>query len=137
MRLQRRHTLGTLSSSCLACLLLLRPHVCHQQSQCVLTTSALCLRQWGSRAGRITSEFHLCCKNSDEPMQRRRRQVVPAPHTFGVYGSTLVRFPVTQAKRLCLLQGLREDRRHVRRFTQEIEDALQCLGRVVYKVFIL
>src|SRR5262249_22276902 len=69
-------------------------------------------------------------------MQSRRRQVSPAPYTFGVYGSTLVRFPVTQANRLCLLQGLREDRRHVRRFTQEIEDALQCLGRVVYKVFI-
>src|SRR5262249_59673671 len=105
VRLQLCHTLGTISSSCLARLLLLRPHVCHQQSQCVLTTSALCLRRWGSRAGRITSEFHLCCKNSDEPMQRRRRQVVPAPHTFGGFGSTLVRFPVTQPKRLGLGQG--------------------------------
>ena len=69
-------------------------------------------------------------------MQSRRRQVSPAPHTFGVYRSTLVCFPVTQANRLCPLQGVREDRRHVSRFTQEVEDTLQFLGRVVYEVFI-
>src|SRR5919109_690301 len=69
-------------------------------------------------------------------MQSRRRHVLPAPHTFGVYGSTLVRFPITQADRLCPLQGVREDRRHVSRLSQEVEDALQCLGRVVYEVLV-
>jgi len=55
MRLQLRNTLGTISYPCLARLLLLRPHVCHQQSQFVLTTSDLCLRRWGSSDGRIAS----------------------------------------------------------------------------------
>ena len=62
--------------------------------------------------------------------------MLPAPHTFGVYEATLVRFPVTQANSLCLMQGVREEHRHVRRFTQEIEDVLQFLGRVVYEGFI-